>query len=215
MARFNLSLLFVVLAAWTVTVSHSAPIAQASDSKTSVILGSSRVSDAKSGQVSTSGNNTETVELPGKVLNGGNKTGSVIQISDSNKSDQTPEAKAEIKTTSLQCNIARAVIITDLQDTAVLLSQINTTDATVAKAIDDAKKGVQTAGEGIKNILTALISGETPPAGADGRGEVDKGLGIIKTALTGLNSTETDIKTALEKLEDTIAAGDEVVATCR
>ncbi|KAL0564224.1 hypothetical protein V5O48_017827 [Marasmius crinis-equi] len=116
-----------------------------------------------------------------------------MQISD-DVSDQPP--KVEIKTISPQCNIARAVIITDLQDAVFLLENINTSDDAVAKAVNDAKHGVQTAGEGIKNILTALISGRT---------QVDKGLGIIRTALSGLNSTETDI----EKIEDNIAAGNE------
>ncbi|KAJ8076167.1 hypothetical protein PM082_022152 [Marasmius tenuissimus] len=82
-----------------------------------------------------------------------------------------------------------------------------------AKAVSEAKEGVKTAGVAIQGILTALIAGETPPA--DGRNQTDKGLGIMLTSIKGLGSDDEDVKTTLLKIEDTIAAGDEVVATCR
>ncbi|KAK1219799.1 hypothetical protein PQX77_017463 [Marasmius sp. AFHP31] len=192
MARFNyLAFLYVVLAACAVNVSQSAPVhltGRQSEEPTRVII-SGRPSEDKTGQVGNAGNQTEAVELPGKPL------------------------EVKVKTTSLQCNIARAVIITDLQDTAVLLEKIDTSNSTVAKAVSDAKEGVKTAGVAIQGILTALIAGETPPA--DGRNQTDKGLGIMLTSIKGLESDDEDVKTTLLKIEDTIAAGDEVVATCR
>lgn len=59
-------------------------------------------------------------------------------------------------------------------------------DKTVDDAVIKAFSGIQTAGQGIEKILTALITGATPPA--DGRDLVDKGMGQALDALSGLKS---------------------------
>ena len=78
-------------------------------------------------------------KTPGKATeNTGNQTGTrisflkvlatLIQFFPALPPDvpvEVPGKSLEVKTTSLQCNIARAVIITDLQDTAVLLEEID------------------------------------------------------------------------------------------
>ncbi|KAG7096273.1 hypothetical protein E1B28_003721 [Marasmius oreades] len=185
MTRFNLALVYIFLAAWSVNVSQSVPLPRASTDTGTVIP----LSQASNGTSGNHGNTTTTTTT-------GNTNSTAI------------------KTDSLQCNIARAVIITDLGETNALLQQIDTSNSqTLATAVSRAREGVQTAGEGIKGILTALISGTTPPA--DGRKVVDQGLGTTLQALTGLNSTDTGVTNALNKLKDAIAAGDEVVATCR
>ncbi|EEB92335.1 hypothetical protein MPER_09174 [Moniliophthora perniciosa FA553] len=120
---------------------------------------------------------------------------------------------AVTKVDSLQCNIARATIITDLNEFGVLLQKIDTSDDTVASAVSDAQNGLRTAGDAITSILQALLAGEAPPA--DGRDKTGEGLGVMLQALTGLNSTEPAVSDALSKLNDAIAAGDEVVAVCK
>ncbi|ESK83195.1 hypothetical protein Moror_3303 [Moniliophthora roreri MCA 2997] len=120
---------------------------------------------------------------------------------------------AVTKVDSLQCNVARATIITDLNEFGVLLQKIDTSNDTVASAVSDAQGGLKTTGDAITSILQALIAGEAPPA--EGRDKTSEGLGVMLQALTGLNSTEPAVSDALSKLNDAIAAGNEVVAVCK
>ncbi|KAF9256582.1 hypothetical protein L218DRAFT_1007238 [Marasmius fiardii PR-910] len=195
MARFNLALFFVVvLAAWSANVVQSVPLPRASDEAGTIIKlgndGTNTTSKASSTATSTS------------TSSGASSTAT------------TGTTNTTVKTDSLQCNIARAVIITDLDETFALVQQIDTSkDKNFADAVTRATEGLKTAGTGIKAILTALISGETPPA--DGRSSVGKGMGDTLEALSGLNSTDTGVTNALNKIKDAIAAGNEVVATCR
>ncbi|KAK7024439.1 hypothetical protein VNI00_016290 [Paramarasmius palmivorus] len=122
-------------------------------------------------------------------------------------------ATVTTKVDSLQCNIARATIITDLNELGLLLQDIDTSNETVATAVSQAQGGLKTSGDAITDILKALIGGEGPPA--EGRQKTDAGLGVMLQALTGLNSTEPAVVTALNKLNDAIAAGSEVVTVCR
>lgn len=59
-------------------------------------------------------------------------------------------------------------------------------DSAVTSATTAAQSGLSSAGDGIKTIAAALISGQTAPASA--RDQVGAGLTAAGTALNGINS---------------------------
>ncbi|KAJ7886160.1 hypothetical protein B0H14DRAFT_3127930 [Mycena olivaceomarginata] len=115
---------------------------------------------------------------------------------------------------SIQCNVDRFKIVTTLAATGSAVKKIDTTDPDTAAAVSAAQAGLTSAGDGIKTIALALITGGTPPA--DARDQVQKGLTDAQTALTGItDATVTDtLATAQSKLADAITDGDDVVADC-
>ncbi|KAJ7367554.1 hypothetical protein DFH08DRAFT_828800 [Mycena albidolilacea] len=115
---------------------------------------------------------------------------------------------------SIQCNVDRFKIVTTLAATGSAVKKIDTTDPDTAAAVSAAQAGLTSAGDGIKTIALALITGGTPPA--DARDQVQKGLTDAQTALTGItDDTVTDtLAAAQSKLADAITDGDDVVADC-
>ncbi|KAJ7911108.1 hypothetical protein B0H13DRAFT_1713938 [Mycena leptocephala] len=115
---------------------------------------------------------------------------------------------------SLKCNIDRFKIVTTLAATGSAVKKIDTTDPATATAVTAAQAGLTSAGDGIKTIALALVTGGTPPA--DARDQVQKGLTDAQTALTGItDATVTDtLATAQSKLAAAIQDGDDVVADC-
>ncbi|KAJ7788334.1 hypothetical protein B0H14DRAFT_3577108 [Mycena olivaceomarginata] len=75
---------------------------------------------------------------------------------------------------SLQCNVDRFKIVTTLAATSGAVMNIDTTS----------QAGLSSAGDGIKAIALALITGGTPPA--DARDQVKTGLDDAQTALIGI-----------------------------
>lgn len=126
----------------------------------------------------------------------------------------------------LTCNLARiraAGGASDMSDAAVQLTQAAAGTAMESSAADFAI-GAESVNTGISNIKDALLSGAGPnPAGATkNRGLVAEGLKTSAAALKALNANATtagsDLADAMtnaqEALDDTIAAGKDVVANC-
>uniref|UniRef100_A0A0W0FQD1 Uncharacterized protein n=1 Tax=Moniliophthora roreri TaxID=221103 RepID=A0A0W0FQD1_MONRR len=99
---------------------------------------------------------------------------------------------------SLQCNIARATIITDLNEFSILLQKIDTSNETVALAVSDARDGLKTAGDCDHVDSTGFNCRRRY------RGHV-----------ASFDSTEPAASDALSKLNDAAAAAAEVGAVCR
>jgi len=112
----------------------------------------------------------------------------------------------------LQCNVARLQIVSDLAQTNSLLSQINGNDTATTSAVATAQGGLTSAGDGIKTIAAAILTGQSAPA--DARNQTAAGLQTALTALTGLDSTDTSVTSTISKLNEAITAGNSVVADC-
>ncbi|KIK55776.1 hypothetical protein GYMLUDRAFT_175090 [Collybiopsis luxurians FD-317 M1] len=112
----------------------------------------------------------------------------------------------------LQCNAARLKIVSDLAQTNGLLDKVSTADPATASAVTTAKSGLTSAGDGIKTIAAALLTGQQAPA--DARNQTAAGLETASTALNGLNSTDPAVSNTISKLNEAISAGNSVVADC-
>ncbi|KAK7053791.1 hypothetical protein R3P38DRAFT_2852171 [Favolaschia claudopus] len=113
---------------------------------------------------------------------------------------------------SLQCNIDRLKIVTNLALTGAAVGKIDTTAADAATAVTTAQAGLKSAGDGIKTIALSLVTGSAPPAEA--RDQVKQGLLDAQTALSGLDNTDSKVANAQAKLASAISNGDDVVADC-
>ncbi|KAJ7315129.1 hypothetical protein DFH08DRAFT_422497 [Mycena albidolilacea] len=115
---------------------------------------------------------------------------------------------------SLQCNVDRFKIVTTLAATSGAVKNIDTTNPDTATAVATAQAGLSSAGDGIKAIALALITGGTPPA--DARDQVKTGLDDAQTALIGITDpTVSDtVAAAQSKLAAAIQDGNDVVADC-
>ncbi|ESK80964.1 hypothetical protein Moror_13458 [Moniliophthora roreri MCA 2997] len=99
---------------------------------------------------------------------------------------------------SLQCNIARATIITDLNEFSILLQKIDTSNETVALAVSDARDGLKTAGD----------CDHVDSTGFNCRRR-------YRSHVASFDSTEPAASDALSKLDDAAAAAAEVGGVCR
>ncbi|KAF7354679.1 hypothetical protein MSAN_01381600 [Mycena sanguinolenta] len=112
------------------------------------------------------------------------------------------------------CNINRFKIVTTLASTGAAVGKIDTTNNDTAAAVTAAKAGLTSAGDGIKTIALALITGGSPPAAA--RDQVQTGLNNAQSALSGITdpTVSTAVADAQSKLAATIQDGQGVVADC-
>ncbi|KAJ7661535.1 hypothetical protein DFH06DRAFT_375740 [Mycena polygramma] len=115
---------------------------------------------------------------------------------------------------SIQCNIDRAKIVVTLATTGAAVKKIDTTDPATATAVTTAQAGLTAAGDGIKQIALALVTGSAPPA--DARDATKQGLLDAQTALTGITdpTVNATLADAQSKLAAAIQDGDDVVADC-
>ncbi|KAJ6473224.1 hypothetical protein C8R45DRAFT_409452 [Mycena sanguinolenta] len=112
------------------------------------------------------------------------------------------------------CNIDRFNIVTTLASTGIAVGKIDTTNNDTAAAVTAAQAGLTSAGDGIKTIALALITGGSPPAAA--RDQVQTGLNNAQTALSGITdpTVTTTVADAQSKLTAAISDGNDVVADC-
>ncbi|KAJ8076166.1 hypothetical protein PM082_022151 [Marasmius tenuissimus] len=218
MARFNLSLLYIVLAAWAVNISMSAPVGLAvrhhdeatpsiSQSLADLVIKRNKVmkpvamnqnhNQNQTGQGANNGTATET----GQGSNNG--TATAIQ-----------PLNAKQKAQLLQCNVATSFIFTNLEELADLVLQIDTTDAAVAKAVTDAKQGIKTLGEGLGESISASIS-QSIGENVELDSKVRDGTQQLVSALTGIKSTQIDVQAAVAKIDDLVAAAESTTTACQ
>ncbi|KAJ6544227.1 hypothetical protein B0H19DRAFT_1170003 [Mycena capillaripes] len=112
------------------------------------------------------------------------------------------------------CGVDRFKIVTTLAATGLAVGKIDTTNPDTATAVAAAKAGLTSAGNGIKDIALALITGGSPPA--DARNQTQQGLLDAQTALSGItdDTVTADVASASSKLAAAIQDGDDVVADC-
>ncbi|KAJ7226636.1 hypothetical protein B0H12DRAFT_1148961 [Mycena haematopus] len=115
---------------------------------------------------------------------------------------------------SLTCNIDRFNIVTTLASTGLAVGKIDTTNPDTATAVAAVKAGLTSAGDGIKTIALAIVTGKAPPA--DARDQVKSSLANAQTALNSItdptvNATVADTQ---GKLAAAITDGNDVVADC-
>jgi len=115
---------------------------------------------------------------------------------------------------SIQCNIDRFNIVTTLASTGSAIKKIDTTNPDTAAAVTAAQAGLTSAGDGIKTIALALVTGGSPPA--DARTQVQTGLNDAQTALTGITdpTVNATLADAQNRLTAAISDGNDVVADC-
>lgn len=112
----------------------------------------------------------------------------------------------------VQCNVARLKTVAGLSSTTSALKQITSTDSDTSAAVTAAQAGLKDAQSGVVTIAKALLSGQAAPSAA--REQVGQGLLAAHAALEGVSASDNSVTTALTKLEETIAAGQQVVAKC-
>lgn len=117
------------------------------------------------------------------------------------------------------CNVARAQTVGRLAQSAAAVKAVKSaaaSDATSAAAADQATTALNSAKAGIAKIAVALITGQKAPAAA--RDQVQAGLTDAMTALTGINSTDPNVTSAVtaaqSKVSSTTQAGQDVVSKC-
>ncbi|KAJ7843773.1 hypothetical protein B0H14DRAFT_3139511 [Mycena olivaceomarginata] len=116
---------------------------------------------------------------------------------------------------SLTCNIDRFKIVAGLVSTGNAVGAIDTTDPDTATAVAAAQAGLKAAGDSIKNIALALVTGQ--PAPADARTGVSQGLNDTRSALDGITNTAVadSVAAAQTKLQAAIDDGNAVIADCK
>ncbi|KAG7441635.1 uncharacterized protein BT62DRAFT_955679 [Guyanagaster necrorhizus] len=113
----------------------------------------------------------------------------------------------------IQCNVARLKTVSSLAATKSALQEIDTSNSTTTgTAVTAAQSGLDSASAGIKTIAGALLTGQTAPATA--RDQVKTGLLAAQSALGGITTGDAAVTEAQTKLNDTIAAGSDVVSDC-
>ncbi|KAJ6521664.1 hypothetical protein DFH09DRAFT_1192525 [Mycena vulgaris] len=116
---------------------------------------------------------------------------------------------------SLTCNVDRFKIVTGLIATGAAVKKIDTTNPDTATAVAAAQAGLTAAGDSIKDIALALVTGKAPPA--DARTGVSQGLNDTRSALEGItDTTVTDsVAKAQSLLQAAIEDGNDVIADCK
>ncbi|KAJ8076165.1 hypothetical protein PM082_022150 [Marasmius tenuissimus] len=204
MVRFSALSFLTLLAACAVNSVLSAPTVGLVTRQDSPIIfpGKAVGKNYQVSQQSTNQNQTET---------GGANNGTATT---------TEPLNAKQKAQLVQCNIGLAFLITDLEEVADLVNQIDTSDAAVAKAVTDAKQGIKTAGEGIGETVGAafaIVGGQAAANGtADASGsKVEDGTKLLVSSLTGLNSTQADVQAAVAKIDDLLATAEQLATSCQ
>ncbi|KAJ6524549.1 hypothetical protein B0H19DRAFT_1085266 [Mycena capillaripes] len=113
---------------------------------------------------------------------------------------------------SPQCTTDRLNIFSSFFATNDALSKIDTTNPDTAAAVFAAHASLASAGDGIKDILLALITNAT--LSPDTRTQVSNGLAAAQTALNGVTDTTVcaTLQDAQVKLAASIADGQAIVA---
>ncbi|KAJ7479661.1 hypothetical protein FB451DRAFT_163111 [Mycena latifolia] len=116
---------------------------------------------------------------------------------------------------NLDCNVDRFKIVTGLIQTGSALKKIDTTNPDTATAVAAAQAGLSSAGDAIKNIALALVTGKAAPG--DARTAVSQGLNDTRSALDGIDDpTVTDsVAAAQTLLQGAIDDGNAVIADCK
>ncbi|KAJ7114552.1 hypothetical protein C8R43DRAFT_1039297 [Mycena crocata] len=116
---------------------------------------------------------------------------------------------------NLACNIDRFKIVTGLIATGSAVKAIDTTDADTATAVAAAQAGLKTAGDAIKDIALALVTGQDAPASS--RTGVSQGLNDTRSALEGITNpaVSATVAAAQTKLQAAIGDGNAVIADCK
>ncbi|KAK1219801.1 hypothetical protein PQX77_017465 [Marasmius sp. AFHP31] len=211
MARFSTLSFLSLLAACAVTSVLSAPTVGLVARQDSPIIFPGKVV-GKNYQVSQQSTNQNQNQNQNQTETGGANNGTATAA--------TEPLNAKQKAQLVQCNIGLAFLITDLEEVADLVNQIDTSDAAVAKAVTDAKQGIKTAGEGIGETVGAafaLLDGQAPAnetAEASGS-KVEDGTKLLVSSLTGLNSTQPDVQAAVAKIDDLLATAEQLATSCQ
>ncbi|KAK1219800.1 hypothetical protein PQX77_017464 [Marasmius sp. AFHP31] len=221
MARFNLSLFCVVLAAWAVNISVSAPVGLAvrhhdeakapsiSQSLADLVIKRNKIINLKPVAMNQKHNQNQT----GQGANNGTAT-ETGQGSNNGTATATQPLNAKQKAQLLQCNVATSFIFTNLEELADLVLQIDTTDADVAKGVTDAKQGIKTLGEGLGESISASIS-QSVGENVELDSKIRDGTQQLVSALTGIKSTQADVQAAVAKIDELAAAAESTTAACQ
>ncbi|KAF7342386.1 hypothetical protein MVEN_01827600 [Mycena venus] len=115
----------------------------------------------------------------------------------------------------LSCNIDRFKIVTGLISAGSAIGKIDTTDPDTATAVAAAQAGLKAAGDSIKDIALALVTGKTAPA--DARTGVSQGLNDTRSALDSITNTAVSdsVAAAQSKVQAAIDDGNDVIADCK
>ncbi|KAK6988711.1 hypothetical protein R3P38DRAFT_3095423 [Favolaschia claudopus] len=116
---------------------------------------------------------------------------------------------------NLKCNIDRLKIVTGLIATASAVGKIDTSDPDTATAVEAAQAGLKTAGDSIKDIAIALITGKAAPP--ESRTGVSQGLNDTRSALESITNSAVApaVSAAQTSLQDAIDDGNAVIADCK
>ncbi|KAJ7265753.1 hypothetical protein C8J57DRAFT_1330496 [Mycena rebaudengoi] len=116
---------------------------------------------------------------------------------------------------NLACNIDRFRIVTGLLSAGSAIGKIDTTDPDTATAVEAAQAGLKAAGDSIKNIALALVTGQAAPA--DARTGVSQGLNDTRSALESITNTAVSdsVQAAQSKVQAAIDVGNDVIADCK
>jgi len=187
-------------------------------------------SDNNSGNDGTDGSNTTDVNNGNDGIDGSGAVGSNDGVdSSSNNNDGAADISlpANFRNSRLfgrqiggiGCNVARAQTVGRLAQSAAAVRAVKSaaaSDATSAAAANQATTALNSAKAGIAQIAVALIAGQKAPAAA--RDQVQTGLNDAMTALTGINSTDPNVTSAVtaaqSKVSSTMQAGQDVVSKC-
>ncbi|KAJ7735119.1 hypothetical protein DFH07DRAFT_967355 [Mycena maculata] len=114
----------------------------------------------------------------------------------------------------LACNVNRFKIVTALAGTNSAVGQIQGSDPTTATQVAAAQAGLSSAGDGIKTIALAIVTGQNAPAAA--RNQVQQGLLDAQSALGNITdpTASSAVANAQSSLADAIQDGNDVVADC-
>ncbi|KAJ7097429.1 hypothetical protein C8R44DRAFT_370067 [Mycena epipterygia] len=115
----------------------------------------------------------------------------------------------------LDCNVDRLKIVADLVAAGSAVKQIDTTNPDTATAVAAAQAGLQTAGDAIKDIALALVTGQAAPESS--RTGVSQGLNDTRSALSGITdpTVNSTVAAAQNKVQSAIDAGNDVIADCK
>ncbi|KAF8209074.1 hypothetical protein K438DRAFT_1930031 [Mycena galopus ATCC 62051] len=114
----------------------------------------------------------------------------------------------------LACNVDRFKIVTGLVSTGSAVGKIDTSDPATATAVAAAQAGLKSAGDSIKDIALALVTGAAAPA--DAPTGVSQGLNDTRSALESITNpaVNASVAAAQVSLQSAIDDGNAVLADC-